>query len=198
MTSVQTSVKCPQCDLVNFADAKTCKRCEAEIRPLKRGEMRSTSCPKCKSEDTQSFQMAYQTGTSKGRINAGTYSEGGGFGMAGGAVSTQTMLAGKLKPPANAETFMWGIVAVVVIVVMFLVTLGGTLVTEMVFTGTSPLIAFLCSAGLGILAGVGVLFVLSKTEGPKIEKIRNEYEKAMHKWSHSWICLRCGKEWMIN
>jgi hypothetical protein len=185
--------KCPECHLVNFPDAKSCKRCKADMRPRRSGEPRSTACPKCRSSDTQSFRMAYQTGTSKGSVRMGTYSEDGGFGLAGGNVSTQTMLAGNVQPPVDSSrTVLVAAVAFCSLAVFIIAVLLLNLFAPSSYLG---LVGFLLICPT---ASFGAGFLAWRSGIPKVLAAETELRKAMHKWSHSWICLRCGKDWVIS
>jgi hypothetical protein len=191
-----SSIQCPQCDLVNFADATACKRCKAELR--KQGDPRSTACPKCRSGDTQSFPMAYKTGTSTGRVQMGTYSDGGGFGMAGGTVTNQSILAKAMRPPANGASTREGIMLVLCIIFALGVAAVGMVFSQSLIGGTSPIVGIAAALFLAVCTAFGLGGLLYKVEGPKIASLKRQFELATHKWSHSWICLRCGKSWVIN
>src|SRR4051812_31312937 len=60
-----------------------------------------TACPKCKSTDTQSFQMAYDSGTSSGVVRIASYSDPVGLTSTAGRVTSQTALAKKIAPPTK-------------------------------------------------------------------------------------------------
>jgi hypothetical protein len=137
--------------------------------------------------------MAYKTGTTNGRVRMGTYSDGDGFGIAGGNVSTQTVLANNLKPPVdNAELALILVIAVCSIGVFILSILIFNIIGASSFLG---LLGFaVISPALAVCAGIMVW----KSRKPRLLAAKREFQKAMHKWSHSWICLRCGKSWVIN
>ena len=195
------SQKCPQCSLVNFSDDVNCKRCGLELKrsPIKKliqpnlksaeqfqQEKFSTACPKCACADTQSYEMAYQTGTSSGRINTLSYNADVGFIGTGGTVTNRTMLASQVSPPvASDET--------VEILVGFVLSIILLTITSIFLFSVIGVLGF----PLGFVIIGGLVFGLYKLTKPTRQKNKLNYEQNIAKWSRSWICLRCGASWII-
>lgn len=140
----------------------------------------STVCPKCSSNDTQSYPMAYQAGTSFGKIKTASYTFNVGATVTGGKISNQTILASKLNPPS--QSFQGGLLSL-----FFFVFVG-----FIVYAIFSPILYI-----LGIVLGFGafvfcvccVCYLINTSQKP------NQVE--ISQWGKSWICLRCGANWII-
>jgi len=192
-----SSTKCPVCGLVNFAEAESCKRCNASIRPRKVGEQGSTVCPKCNSEDTQSFQMAYKTGTTSGVIGMGTYSDGG-LGVTRGTVKSQSDLARSLKPPTNPAPNV--VIVLCVLVSAAILFLAFLVITFIPFAVASSSVIW-WTVGISFAApliAIGVSYMTWQSRRAELRAAEVAFRTAMHSWSHSWICLRCGGSWLIH
>lgn len=74
----------------------------ANLLPTKEKRTRkpaATTCPKCNSDDTRSFEMVNSEGTSTGTFAAGSYTFGVGATLTKGQTSSQSVLASKTQPP---------------------------------------------------------------------------------------------------
>ena len=195
------SLKCPQCNLVNFATAENCKRCGSSLvishqtQPLVKPaddfpqpfqqQTISTTCPRCNSTDSQSYPMAYQAGTSFGNIKAASYTFNVGATVTGGTVSNQTILANNLKPP-TAPSSNNGCITTLLSCIIVIIVVN-------IFSAISSNLAAL----LGLVTLGFCIYYFNKSFSAS-EKVRGyEYQKAMAKWSRSWICLRCGASWTL-
>lgn len=127
--------------------------------------------------------MAYQTGTTTGALVG--ISEGGGVGVAGGR--SQSMLAKNLKPPT--ETSVGDSVAMIILLLVVFNLVGAVLMILL-----DPFIGIFVAIALTI--GVAIFGFLKSNSGK--DQRKQEFQRAMHQWAHSWICLRCGKSWLIN
>jgi hypothetical protein len=185
------SVKCASCGLTNFVSDTICKRCKNPLSApvsAKSSNRISTVCPKCDSDSTQSFKMAYETGTSHGRVRMAGITESGEIGLAGGGVSSQSVLARSVRPPAKIDGTFFAIVGVVLVVAVFFLSAYIALVLGLGFW--SILVGLVGAAGAGL--------IVNQSAGQTIKKADAEYENAIFRWTRSWICLRCGNSWLIR
>src|SRR4051794_25703211 len=63
-----------------------------------------TNCPKCESEQTQSFEMANKAGTSSGRVVGVGMNMEGDVGVARGFSTQRTEIAKLTAPPPDVTT----------------------------------------------------------------------------------------------
>jgi predicted nucleic-acid-binding Zn-ribbon protein len=174
-----SSKKCLSCGLVNFASDEICKKCGSDLMNQKL----STACPKCASDNTQSFEMAYQTGTSSAAM-IGISQPGG---IAAGAGKSSSALAKNVKPPEKESVGeSIGIIVAMIIVFNFL----GVALMVLV----DPFVGIFAAIILTI--GGGIFGVIKSGKG-KAEKDR-VFQVAMKRWRQSWICLKCGGTWMVH
>lgn len=143
----------------------------------------SAECPKCNSNETNSFEMVYQTGTSSG-VGVGVGVGAGGKVMLGvGASTNKTLLAKKVAPPAKpTKTPFW-------IIGYFVFSLLSSL--PIVFLWNS--LGF-WSFAIGFLLGGGGFVAILLLGDRVITKETSEYESNFRKWKLNWMCLKCGKE----
>ena len=201
-----SSVKCNQCGLINWATEEKCKRCGNPIGdatpPLNstdRGAGKPAllaSCPRYHSENTQSFEMVYSSGTSKGSVAALSFDvDSGSVISTGGAVSRQSNLAASVAPPlpppmgAN-QIIVKGLIACLTALVVGLMAWWAT--------------GYFLSADVATFIGVGlaiVIVIAGIAWGGYIESVRHtknmeEFKRVkLADWRRSWICLRCGHRW---
>ena len=142
---------------------------------------RHTTCFKCQSDNTQSFEMVYNAGTSFGNINVNSYSSDEGFGFSGGSVSHQTVLASQLAPPEKPE---WTIAQLIVIPALLLF-------------GCFALWNFL-GLIVAVVIGGGISFLFLYLIEREVKKKTPIYETAYARWKRAWICLRCGATWQLK
>jgi phage FluMu protein Com len=212
------SLKCPHCNLVNFTTDESCKRCKKTLTVFHQRQSinqlgnksrqhfsqqkLSTVCPRCSSNDTQSFQMAYQIGTSIGTGNVATYNEELGVSVSSVSTSNQTILASQVKPPIEPN-FTGALITVLLFVGV--VFLGGSYIAGI---GVPYCCSFFLSEMSLILLQLFVViltFVISalilifffKSDSKTSKQIKDEYEININNWLKSWICLRCGTDWTL-
>jgi len=144
-------------------------------------------CPKCSSGDTQSFQMAYNAGTTSGNIKMGTFSHGDGFGVAGGKLNSQTLLARTVNPPSPPSTG-----AEIALMIVTSVILGGVsffLFNIFFSSGIATLVSWAVTIGIGF----ALYFKYFKGQ---IASKKKMHSSAHFRWLQSWLCLRCGNSWI--
>ena len=185
------SQKCSNCNFVNFANAEICKRCKQNLHCLTQKidfDKSSTVCPKCNSNDTQSFQMAYQTGTSKGRVQTTSYNGELGVSIGSANVSSQTVLASKIQPPIEPkhDTFLGGII-IVGVTWLFAIYIAAN---------GSKMLGFIFGC---LCTFLEIVFILAfyKRWARQASKAQDEYKSVIAIWLRSWICLRCGANWKV-
>lgn len=160
----------------------------SESSPAKERRARnpaSTTCPKCGSEDTRSFEMVYTEGTSTGTFAAGSYTLGVGATLTKGQTTNQSILASRTQPPIK-PTISLGLIVVAFVFSFIIAMILFSLLPN--FSGELKFLVF-----LGVIAGLMALvyFLERKRQQPRVE----QYEKDIAVWRRSWICLRCGHAW---
>jgi len=182
------SQRCSSCGFINFSNAEVCKRCNQNLHSssqTKNFKKLSTVCPKCNSNHTQSFQMAYQTGTSVNGVQVTSFNSETGVSVSGGNASNQTLLASNVQPPIEPNQSIEFLAFFVLLLVFSLVALVIAIQISIligVFSG--------CFTVLGL---VGFYIWRSKEMNRKTE----QYQLALNKWLKSWVCLRCGASWKV-
>lgn len=142
----------------------------------------SFDCPQCRSNQTSSFQMIYQGGTSTGTHKSISYGANVGIIGTGGKSSSQSLLAQQVAPPpmpklTNSDKFF--------AVCCFLV---GTAIFNALISNQIPLFGFV----FGLALAGGFLFFKSEQIAVK----RNLWKQTIQQWQNSWMCLRCGFTWI--
>src|SRR5215213_4412547 len=188
------SQKCSTCEFVNFADAKVCKRCKRNLHSsgqAKNFRKLSTVCPSCNSNDTQSFEMVYKTGTSFGKIQTVSYNHELGLSTGSANTSSQTILASNINPPIKPQENT-------IFVVIFTLIVAPWLIAIYISTNNSAdrMYGFLFGCICTFLVTLFIL-IFYKRWSKEISKQRNEYKSAIANWLRTWICLRCGTTWKI-
>jgi hypothetical protein len=131
------------------------------------------NCPKCQSENTQTYRIAYASGTSSGTgYISGGYSTN---------TSSQTPLAELCAPPIK-KTAGW-------LIVLLGIFLAYTLASVVGIPFKSGTITF--AFFIGFL--FAIKFGYSKTIGAKNS---STYNDAFDYWSKRWICLKCGTSFL--
>ena len=137
------------------------------------------ACPYCQSENTQSLEMAYMTGTSRSTgYMVGGGVTGDGFGVGAGATGglSQTDLAAKVAPPEEASIL--GPFLGCVMVGLFLWFMEFILVD---WEWLGRVFAF-----LGVMAGFGAGYWAYEYNKYTLPEAKREYNR-------SYICYRCGR-----
>ncbi len=160
----------------------------AEQFPTKEKRTRnpaSTTCPKCGSDDTRSFEMVHSEGTSSGTFSAGSYTFGGGATLTQGQTSNQSILASKTQPPEKPSLKFGALLFV----------LFGSFIVSMIFVSYISELA----GWLKLLLVFGIAGALTVGayifERRRLQPLEVEYEKSFASWKRNWICLRCGNAW---
>lgn len=204
-----SSMKCPQCGLVNFASDLNCKRCNFSLAPtvnpspVERVISSSTpatyyppvqatsNCPSCGSQETRSFEMAYATSTSTGNLRTLSYNFNIGATIGGGAISQTSGLAAYVVPPTPPFKDNTLANALTVLAILFL------FISLIILSVNSEVKAFffiILIACLGTLSLLVPTLRIRATES--FDRAKYRYALAFEQWRRSWICLRCGFKWM--
>lgn len=132
--------------------------------------------------------MVHKIGTTTGNIQVGTYSQGGGLGVAGGSTKSQTILAASAQPPKLMNE---GIEIV-------FVALAGLVPSLLVFaalSGVSPDLAVVLAC---IVAGAIWVVGWLKIGQPMMSKRKAEHGAKYATWMDTWVCLRCGTSFEVS
>lgn len=183
--------KCPQCSLVNFSLADTCKRCGLDLSATPAGSQRwvkrSKDCPQCESAETRSFEMAYASSTASSTLVASSFNFEIGATVTGGTLTQQSALAAYVRPPTVPPSNN---------AVPLFILLGS-------LAGFIPLIAFAAwgYAEFGVLmliaTTVAIAITGSRRGEQEYQQRKAAYLEALAHWRRSWICLRCGHRWAM-
>ena len=135
-------------------------------------------CPSCGSENTQSFQMAYETGAQDNVSTSRTFGAGATPGKIGGGSAvtvssgtSMTKLAKRTAPPPYKS------VGKSVAVMLF----GGAFAG--LFSGT------LLAAIVACVAGVTAVL--------RYQYNKQEFPSLYEKWKRSWVCHKCGATYEV-
>jgi hypothetical protein len=128
------------------------------------------NCPKCTSDQTQTFKMAYVTGSASSQSDAPGVS---------GNVNSQTSLAKLCAPPDDASISGFTLI-------LFL--LLSAFLTYSLAEESDELL----QAGLEFLLYLVILLVIRYFLYSKWAN--KTYIEEIGKWSKKWICLKCGAE----
>ena len=129
----------------------------------------ATTCPKCGSDDTRSFEMVYTEGTSTGTFAAGSYTVGVGATLTKGHTINQSMLASRTRPPVEPSMSL-GLMAAAFIVSFIIAIILFSLLP--VFSGMLKFLSF-----LGVIVGLMMLvYVLErKRQQPRVEQYKKDF-----------------------
>lgn len=145
------------------------------------------NCPRCRSSQTQSFEVAYHGGTSQNNFSGSGYSYQAGNVNVSGTTYSQSNLAGYTSPPKRPNPFLFAVILTFVIPVLSFMPL-------VLAYFTSPFkFALYIAIDAGLIVGAYVLsgIFLSPPAWAK-------YKKAFADWKRSWICTRCGNTFYLN
>lgn len=137
-------------------------------------------CPQCGSESTAAFGMIHQGGTTSGSFQALSYGSGTGLVGTGGRTSGRTGLAAQTAPPRRPGMSGWDLLISFVIFIVLL-NIG------MVFHDIVGLI--ISVAGVG-----GYVYLRNK----QVRLAKALWTDDVIQWNRSWMCLRCGRKFMVN
>lgn len=147
-------------------------------------------CPRCHSDNTASFPMIYQGGTTTGNFSALSYGTNAGVIGTGGKTKSQSLLAQQTAPPQKQNNGCLHAFITVLILFgsMFVFTLVMTaLVGESSLTG---LLAFI----FGMVATI--FYAVHINRNSKAEN--KVWREQIAQWEKSWMCLKCGNKWYMN
>ncbi len=139
----------------------------------------NTTCPRCNSDNTSSYQMIYSGGTATGSFKALSYGLNSGAIGTGGKTKSQTLLAQQTTPPP--------IPTIEVSQILFAV-LAGILV----------FIVFSSATGVGLIGlglGVAIAIIIIGLFMQRLQPQTLEWQKRIMIWQESWMCLKCGHSW---
>ena len=187
---MMSSRKCTNCGLVMFASVRQCKRCAQSMVPFAATTLAAplqplpANCPRCESSDTRSFPMVHVSGTSLARNAQGVLFE------------QQTTLASHVTPPFRpraSHTFalIAGFAALTIATILGILvsSILGSIIDPAKLT--APFLLFIAaSAGASLFAG-------NKLDLRTHETNMIGYRSALDKWQRSWLCLRCGSNWLV-
>ena len=146
---------------------------------------KSYRCPACRSEQIQSFQMAYHAGTSQNTFHGSGYSFEAGSVSVSGTSHNQTYLADLTSPPSRPRPFLLAIIATFVIPFFSTMPLLMAYLTSPLKFKMILLIDFVLIAAVYALCGI---FAPAQWK-----KYRQRYAE----WEQAWICLRCGNSFYL-
>lgn len=159
-----------------------------QVNNYKSIDYNRTSCARCHSENTQSFEMVYRQGRSVGNFSGRSIDLNLNITATRGSIKNQSLLSSQLRPPdRSTPSFLYAIIAAIIIFLIFLFFILISSIKEDIFI-------LLITLGLFIPLIVSMVYLVKYAN-----KISNEYNKEYHKnynkWKHSWICHRCGNMW---
>lgn len=150
----------------------------------------SLACPACQSQNTQSFEMAYNQGVSSGTIVGNSYNLHYGFSLLGAKTKNRNMLSYKVQPPLPGKTFQS---FYAVLLLLGLMILPAFVVIMMERLGNNEALTPIFIACLVLAIFVGIVYV---RDVKKARNIKAHYQEDYELWQCSYICLRCGHCWM--
>lgn len=150
--------------------------------------MKETNCPKCGSDNTQSFKMANQMGTTSGKLGGVGLSADGDIGLGGGVSSARTGVAKLTAPPEHEHSAGRS----VAIILLLLVANSAIFILLMLVLQPIPAVIGGSVLAIGLS---GFTYYKLKQSNPKAEAA---YKAAMMKWEHSWICMKCGNTFYVR
>jgi hypothetical protein len=162
--------------------------------------MSNNQCPRCKSPEIQTFEMAYLSGVSvNSTVGAGVVGDGIGVGAASG--TSETLLAQSIAPPKEKSAILfplliaWWIFGFLIVWEnekeggLFSATFIGLVVGPFApFMTLKPLISFYWAAVIGIVLGGLKCFFAYRWN-------TKHFPDLMRQWKSSWLCRRCGNKW---
>ncbi|MBK7803114.1 MAG: hypothetical protein IPJ55_10720 [Chloracidobacterium sp.] len=161
--------------------------------------MQSTNCPKCSSDDTQSFDMAHKSGSSSGLV-IGVGTTHGNLGVGGGYQKTKSGLAKQTEPP-NEDSDVGSGIAFIFIAIFIFNFVGSPLSLLLAWVlgrENWDLTSWLVGMFIGLVAAITFVVLARKYNDSQKTKVAAAYKVALMKWQHSWICLRCGNTFYVR
>ena len=171
-------------------------------------------CPSCDSENVQAFELIYKAGTSNIRattVGGGMAGDGMGIGAAGTSGTFQTYLAEDVAPPRRKSYFGEIVLSVFLTILLFgfVVNIVPPLrkiadhhsdILHVISVYSDPTEAKKDGGGfLLLLLGTGIQIVIGYTllrHAARHNKVI--FPKEYQKWKASFLCLRCGKKFLVR
>jgi ribosomal protein S27AE len=164
-------------------------------------------CPKCGTSDTQKVSVLYEQGTSQSTGVATIRS--GNYAWNAQTVGTQqTNLARRFTPPVGRKWEKWcsdegiGVVLGIGFAAFVCALLIGGFSLRL-FTKAENWTDVDIGGGVlgmtalvGIPIGIGVSRLISSIARSNRKYNQNVYQPAMDRWQKSWVCMRCGAEFI--
>jgi hypothetical protein len=181
---MSSSISCPVCQNLCSSMAVSCPKCghpfiNDTVVKSDYSNVNSFTCPKCGSDQTSTFEMAYSQGASSGRVSAGTVTAEGNLAFTGGKVNTQSVLAKQIAPPSKP--------------IMKLSVFFGLFVAAGLVSYVAAIIFAL--ANLFFITFLVVMLGGYYTYYQHIQREIPKYFIEMRSWSKGKICFRCGNKW---
>jgi hypothetical protein len=204
--TIPKEVSCLECGKEISTNSKACPYCEClakyavpeEYQDLNDQEIDiyepkipQTTCPSCKSENTQKIEVMVMNGTTSGSSTAIGVTSHLDLGVARIKSSSQTTLASTYVPPKK-PVLMSGYANKIMSRVMFVVS--GAM---WYFTRNEPAFFSYIFGGFTILLALGVLATLGDVESidrTNAQKL-SDWEKQNNLFKNGWMCHRCGHKW---
>lgn len=163
-------------------------------------------CPKCHSEDIQSFKMVVATNTSKPKINSAKKDAN----KENASETTQASIVSQLPPLPNPKDFHQSekynlnySVGISMACVFGFLTYYLASSTVEAFTDFNILGLLMYGLGTIIFALLSFITIIALFEhNPKNEKEKalqkQIYERKVDSWNNSYICFRCGNTFIVR
>jgi len=166
-------------------------------------------CPKCASPDTQTFEMAYQSGVSETTTVGVAVARDGASGIGVASGTSETGLAQSTRPPRPKSVFLfplfigwWVFGFLLTLVTNADFGLVGKFFVGLFLGPFAPFVIFgegyagPFSLSVKVLAGIAIV------AGSAVSAYaQNWNEKTFptlaREWSSSWLCKRCGYRWRM-
>lgn len=144
------------------------------------------SCPRCHSDNTSSFPMIYNSGTTTGRFSAISYGEGTGLIGTGGKTRSQSLLAQQAAPPPPPKDSRFLVLAVVAIIGFIVVF------PVLIVIAIEKNISVTLVVAITILLYVAFSFFYYRFNQESANLEKQLFQVRYADWSQSWMCLKCG------
>lgn len=156
-------------------------------------------CPNCRSQNTTTFPMAYDAGTSYGNFRGSGTSYGGAglnsISVSGGTFA-QTNLAARCAPPELPSATPYIVLSVVVCHLLTSILFAALAPVARMLLYVIPFPAILFVMAVFVVGGQFAFWHLLVKPYLYVPRVR-KLDPLFHEWERSWICTRCGYAWMI-
>ncbi len=165
------------------------------------------SCPRCQSENFQSFPIIFESGTSSSHFSAVGIGVGSGnyhdATIYGGSGQTRSALANRVAPPSRADSTGAVLLLVFSVVLFMIVAVGGVFLYSIwrdAKTEHATEASLLCAVIFLAPCLVLGLFFFSKSQRDIAKAARfneSRWPRLYDEWERSFLCLRCGFDWTM-